>query len=70
MRDNIFLDDGARALFDALRHNSYLKTVNFDGNSIGWAGCQALRRCMNVNRSLTSVHYPKKDVTRIIANSR
>lgn len=67
---NNFGDDGARALFDALRYNSYLRVLHVDNNNIGWAGWLALRRCMNVNRALVKVKYPKHDINKVIANSR
>ncbi|EFA77312.1 hypothetical protein PPL_12523 [Heterostelium album PN500] len=67
---NAMGDDLCRELFESLKKNSSLRTLNIDNNAIGLAGLAAMKRCFSVNRTLSDIPVPTRDIAKILGAAK
>ncbi|GAM16918.1 hypothetical protein SAMD00019534_000930 [Acytostelium subglobosum LB1] len=63
-------DDLCRELFESLKKNTYLRVLQIDNNSIGLPGFAAMKRCFTVNRSLTDIPVPTRDIAKLLSAAK
>jgi len=70
VRGHLFGDAGAKDLFDMLRWNKSLRKIDYDNNNLTPAGWSFALRCLNANRTLVDVEYPKADIAKFLKKFR
>jgi Ran GTPase-activating protein (RanGAP) involved in mRNA processing and transport len=70
LRGHGFGDAVAKELFDCLRWNTSLLSLDIDNNSTNIVSWLACKRCLAANRTLVEIVYPSNDVLRILSKDK